>query len=62
MPKIHAESLEFDAADALLAQDRAFVEAVRDRTQPVVSGEDGYRALDLALRILESIPPIEELR
>ena len=62
MPKIHAESLEFDAADALLAQDRAFVEAVRDRTQPVVSGEDGYRALDLALRIQESIPPIEELQ
>ncbi len=60
-PKIEIENLEFDAGDALLAQDRAFVEAVRDRTPPQVSGEDGYRALDLALRIQESIPPIEEL-
>ncbi len=60
-PKIEIENLEFDAGDALLAQDRAFVEAVRDRTPPQVSGEDGYRALDLALRIQESIPSIEEL-
>ncbi len=61
LPKIHAENLEFDASDALLAQDRAFLEAVRDRTAPQVSGEDGCRALDLALRIQESIPPLEEL-
>ena len=60
-PKIEIEQLELDAGDALLGQDRAFVEAVRDRTRPQVSGEDGYRALDLALRIQESIPPIEEL-
>ena len=60
-PKIEVENLEFDAGDALLAQDRAFLEAVRDRTPPLVSGEDGYRALDLALRIQESIPPVEEL-
>ncbi len=60
-PKIVVEHLELDPADALLAQDRAFLEAVRDRTPPQVSGEDGYRALDLALRIQESIPPLEEL-
>jgi predicted dehydrogenase len=60
-PEILAENLEFDAADALLAQDRAFVEAVRSRGVPRVTGEDGYRALDLALRIQESIPPPEEL-
>jgi hypothetical protein len=34
---------------------------VRTRAEPEVSGEDGYRALDLALRIQESIEPIEEL-
>ena len=61
-PKIQVENLELDAADALLAQDRAFLECVRDRTSPQASGEDGYRALDLALRIQESIPPLEELR
>lgn len=60
-PKIHGEQLEFDEADALLAQDRAFVEAVASRDTPLVTGEDGYRALDLALRIQDSIPPLEEL-
>jgi predicted dehydrogenase len=60
-PKIRAENLEFDASDALLAQDRAFVRAVRERGVPAVTGEDAYRALDLALRIQESIPPLEEL-
>ncbi len=59
-PKLHAEQHELDAADSLLAQDRAFVECVRDRTPPLVGGEDGYRALDLALRIQESIEPIDE--
>ncbi len=60
-PKIRTEQLEFDAADALLAQDRAFAEAVRTRSAPAVSGEDGFRALDLALRIQESFPDFEEL-
>lgn len=61
LPKIQAESLRFDPSDALLAQDRAFARAVRERSAPQVSGEDGYRALDLALRIQESLPPVEEL-
>jgi predicted dehydrogenase len=60
-PKITAETLALDAGDALLAEERAFVAAVGTRTPPEVSGEDGYRALDLALRIQESIPPLEEL-
>jgi predicted dehydrogenase len=58
-PRITAEKLEFDAADALLAQDRAFAECVRTRAEPEVTGEDGERALDLALRIQEAIEPIE---
>jgi predicted dehydrogenase len=58
-PRITAEKLEFDAADALLAQDRAFAECVRTRAEPEVSGADGVRALDLALRIQEAIEPIE---
>ena len=59
-PKIRAETFELDGGDALLAQDRAFAQAVRERGEPVVSGEDGLRALDLALRIQESIPPLED--
>jgi predicted dehydrogenase len=61
LPKIHAESLRFDPSDALLAQDRAFARTLRERGAPQVSGEDGYRALDLALRIQESLPAAEEL-
>jgi predicted dehydrogenase len=60
-PKISARTLELDDADALLAQDRSFARAVRERSVPEVPGEDGYRALDLALRIQESIPPLEDL-
>jgi predicted dehydrogenase len=32
----------------------SFVESVRDRTPPIVSGGDGARALDLALRVMEA--------
>jgi predicted dehydrogenase len=59
-PRIRSETLELDGGDALLAQDRAFAQAVRERSAPVVSGEDGLRALDLALRIQEAIPPLED--
>jgi predicted dehydrogenase len=61
-PEITAERYDFDPGDALLRQDRAFVRAVASREPPPVSGEDGLRALDLALRIQESLPPLEELR
>ena len=60
-PKIDVNRLRFDPADALLAQDRAFLEAVRDGRPVAVTGEEAYRALDLALRIQESIPPLEVL-
>jgi predicted dehydrogenase len=60
-PKISVETLELDAGDALLEQDRAFAHAVATRSAPPVTGEDGLRALDLALRIQESMPPLEEL-
>ena len=59
--KISSEQLQFDAGDALLAQDCAFARAVTTRDKPEVSGEDGYRALDLALRIAESFPEFGEI-
>jgi predicted dehydrogenase len=61
LPEISVETLELDSADALLAQDRAFADSVRQRSEPLVTGEDGFRALDLALRIQEAIPPLEDL-
>jgi predicted dehydrogenase len=60
-PEIQAQEYAFARGDALLEHDRAFVRAVRERSAPEVTGEDGYRALDLALRIQESLPPLEEL-
>jgi predicted dehydrogenase len=60
-PKIHVEKFALEKGDSLLAEDRAFAEAVRDRKPPEVSGEEAYRALDVALRIQESLPSLEEL-
>jgi predicted dehydrogenase len=39
------------ANDSLEMQLKAFLQSVRERTPPVVSGEDGQRALELALQI-----------
>jgi predicted dehydrogenase len=41
--------------DPLEAQLRAFLQSVRKRTPPVVTGEDGQRALEVALRITDII-------
>ena len=43
------------AEEPLRAELRAFLEAVRSRSQPVVSFEDGHRALAVALDILAAI-------
>jgi predicted dehydrogenase len=61
LPKIDVQELRFDPADALLAQARAFLAAVRREREPEVSGEDALRALDMALRIQEAIPELETL-
>jgi predicted dehydrogenase len=41
--------------DALETELRSFLDSVRTRQQPVVSGEDGRRALEVALQIVERI-------
>jgi len=41
--------------DPLATQLQAFVQSVRDRTPPLVSGEDGQRALEVALQIVAVI-------
>ena len=40
------------AEEPLLAEIKAFLQSVRDRSRPVVSLEDGGRALELGLAIL----------
>ena len=60
-PRIEMEKLDFDPEDALLAQLRAFVDAVRDREHPVVSARDALSALRTALRVIEAMPDVSEL-
>jgi len=50
-PPIVAEAIEIPAGDALLGEVCAFVEAVRSGSRPVVGGEDGRRALEVALEV-----------
>ena len=41
--------------EPLRAELEAFLSCVRDRCRPVVSGEDGLEAVDLAMRVAEEI-------
>jgi predicted dehydrogenase len=51
LPDIIAEERSFAQGDALRDEIDAFVTAVRDGTAPVVSGEDGKCALEVAMQI-----------
>ena len=54
-PQIHVAKPAITAEEPLLAEINAFLEAVRERTPAVVSLEDGRRALELGLEILDEI-------
>ncbi|MFM7708851.1 MAG: Gfo/Idh/MocA family oxidoreductase [Gammaproteobacteria bacterium] len=45
------EEQSFEQADALRAEIRSFLDCIRHGRAPVVSGEDGLRALETAIRI-----------
>lgn len=49
--RLEPEEKDFPQVDLLMEEIRAFVHAVRDGTPPLVSGTDGKRALEVALRI-----------
>ena len=51
LPNVSMEEKSFEQSDALLAEITAFIDSVRSGTAPVVTGEDGKRALELALQI-----------
>jgi predicted dehydrogenase len=53
--RIVEEQKRFEKADALMLEVRAFADAVHNGTPPVVSGEDGKRALEVALAIVGTI-------
>ena len=54
-PEFVSEKGLIDSGDALEMELRAFIEAVRTRSSPVVCGEDGKKALDMAFRINREI-------
>jgi predicted dehydrogenase len=51
MPSVAVEERSFDPGDALLSEIEAFLDAIEQGGRPVVSGEDGLRALETATRI-----------
>ena len=54
-PQIAMAKLPITAEEPLLAEIKAFLQSVRDRSRPVVSLEDGRRALEVGLAILGEI-------
>jgi predicted dehydrogenase len=54
-PQIQIAKPAITAEEPLLAEIKAFLQSVRDRSRPVVSLEDGRRALELGLAILAEI-------
>ena len=54
-PGVSTRTLEVKDVEPLRAEIESFLTAAQDRSQPIVSGEDGRRALALALRTREQI-------
>lgn len=54
-PGVRTNILEVENVEPLRAEIESFLQAAANGSQPVVSGEDGRRALALALRTLEQI-------
>jgi predicted dehydrogenase len=55
LPEIVAQGLQIEKREPLLGEIESFVEAVKSRTAPAVTGAEGRRALQLALEVLEKI-------
>lgn len=55
LPGVTMEQKSFEQSDALRDEIDAFVTAVRSGTPPVVSGEDGKRALEIAMQITRKL-------
>jgi predicted dehydrogenase len=53
--QVSIEEDSFDQGDALRAEIEAFLQSVRDGVPPVVSGEDGLRALETAMQIIRLV-------
>jgi predicted dehydrogenase len=61
MPKQEVKLQTFSDGDALKSEIISFVEHVRQRTMPAVSGTEGRRALAVALQVMEQIKELQGL-
>ncbi|MGB3211997.1 MAG: Gfo/Idh/MocA family oxidoreductase [Desulforhopalus sp.] len=61
MPKQEVELRTFADGDALLSEITSFVQHVRDRSKPAVSGVEGRRALAVALQVMDQIKEHQKL-
>ncbi len=61
-PEMVTEEVPVKRVDLLETEIRSFLESVRNRKRPRVSGPDGRQALDLALRIIRKIDDQNEKR
>ncbi len=55
LPNLHVEERHVGGEDALEEEIRAFLHAVRERGEPVVSGYDGLQALEVAEQIIRCL-------
>ncbi len=55
IPEIETESSTYEDGDALLMEITHFLQCIRTRQTPLVSGEAGRRALETAIRITEML-------
>ncbi|ABB32577.1 oxidoreductase domain protein [Geobacter metallireducens RCH3] len=55
VPKVDMEEKSFDQGDALKSEIASFLECVRTGAKPVVSGQDGKRALETAIKISKKL-------
>ncbi len=52
---VSIEESNLDQGDALKSEIQSFLECIRNDRRPIVSGEDGLRALETAIRITEQV-------
>ncbi len=55
LPPVQIEERTFEQGDALKAEIESFLDCIAQRKAPIVSGEDGARALETAIRITEQV-------
>jgi predicted dehydrogenase len=52
---VSIEEANLEQGDALKSEIESFIDCIRNERRPIVSGEDGLRALETAIRITEQV-------